>query len=58
MKIKEIPLIALKRDAVSKNIFPAGGRKRIAGAFMEKVRQRSMVLLSKVYSKAVTSLRS
>lgn len=59
MKIKEVPLIALKRDAMSKNIF-LGEKKtaRIAGAFMEKVRQRSMVLLSKVYSKAVTSLKS
>lgn len=61
MKIKEVPLIALKRDAMSKNIFLGEKKKktvRIAGAFMEKVRQRSMVLLSKVYSKAVTSLKS
>lgn len=44
MKIKEVPLIALKRDAMSKNIFRGGKKKtaRIAGALMEKVRQRSI----------------
>lgn len=60
MKIKGVPLIALKRDAMSKNMFLVGGKKekKKAVAFVEKVRQRFVDMLSKVYSKAETSLRS